>query len=153
MRPSEISDSTAEEFETKSKRFVQMFTELKHVTPYMHAMMMHVSQFMQIHKAILPFTQHGMEKYNDSMTKDSFRSSSHRGQECLTQILQKQNRLEYPEHAGAKRTKRYSVKCGNCGEQGHNHATCIKACSTCQHVPYSGHLVLMDGKRVRRCRS
>ena len=82
-----------------------MFTSIypaKHVTPYMHAMMMHISQFMEIRGAILPFTQHGMEKYNDSMTKDYFRSSSHRGQECLTQILEKQNRLEHLEHRGGK---------------------------------------------------
>ena len=70
----------------------------EYVIPHMHAMMMHVSQFMEIYGTILPFTQHGMEKYNDSMTKDKFRS-----QECLIQILQKQNRLEHLEQSGAKR--------------------------------------------------
>ena len=56
--------------------------------------MQHVGQFMATSGALLSFTQQGLEKYNDVMTKDYFRSSSHRGQECLTQILQKQNHME-----------------------------------------------------------
>lgn len=50
---------------------------------------------MEVHGALLQFTQQGLEKYNDVMTKDYFRSSSHKGEECLQQILQKQNRLEH----------------------------------------------------------
>lgn len=154
VRPNELSDHTVDEFEQKSKDFVVMFTTIypaKHVTPYMHAMMMHVSQFMDIYGAILPFTQHGMEKYNDSVTKDYFRSSSHRGQECLTQVLQKQNRLEHLEHVGEKRGRRFSVTCSHCGEKGHNKITCIKACKDCGHTPYRGHLVVNDGIRVPQC--
>ena len=82
-----------------------MFIEIypaKHVMPYMHCMMQHVSQFMTLSGAILPFTQQGLEKYNDLVTKDYFRSSSHRVQECWTQILQKQNRIEDLENSGAK---------------------------------------------------
>ena len=69
-----------------------------HVTLYMHCMMMCVNEIMQIHGALPPFTQHGLEKYNDRMTKDYFRSSSHHGQECLTQIMQKQNHIEHLQH-------------------------------------------------------
>ena len=79
---------------------------------------------MQIHGALLPFTQHGLEEYNDCMTKDYFRSSSHRGQECLIQIMQKQNSIEHLEHSGAKQTKQFSVTCSNCGKQEHNRLTC-----------------------------
>ena len=84
-----------------------MFTEIypaNHVTPYMHmhSMMQHVRQFMMLSGAILPFTQQALEKYNDLVTKDYYRSSSHRGQECLTQILQKQNQIEDLESSGAK---------------------------------------------------
>ena len=39
---------------------------------------------MSLHGSILLFTQQGMEKYNDVMTKDYFRSTCHRGEECLT---------------------------------------------------------------------
>ena len=95
----------------------------------MNCMMMHVSQFIQIHGPLLPFTQHGLEKY-DCMTKDYFRSSSHRGQECLTQIMQKQNRIEYLEHSGAKRAKRFSVTCSNCDKKGHHVMNNAKYVST-----------------------
>ena len=74
--------------------------------------------------ALLPFTQQGLENYNDIMTKDYFRSSSHKGQECLTQILQKQNRLEYLEHSGAKRIKKFTVACSECNAKGHNKTSC-----------------------------
>ena len=93
-------DVTAEHAKpsNRSQKHLSKFTEVypsKHVTPYMHCMMMHVSQFISIHGAILPFTQHGMEKYNDVMTKNYFRASFHRGLDCLTQILDKQNRIEH----------------------------------------------------------
>ena len=41
------------------------------------------------------------------MTKDYFRSTSHRGQECLKQMLQKQNRMEHLEHSGAKGARNF----------------------------------------------
>ena len=120
------------------------------VTPYMHCMMMHVSQFMSIHGAILPFTQHGMEKY-DVMTKDYFTVSSHRGLDCLTQILQKQNRIEHLEHIGAKRKKSFEIKCSNCKEGGHKMMTCSAACSHCAHSPFSTHLVIINDHNVPQC--
>lgn len=75
-RPGSISDSVVTEFERRATMFVRSFTDIypsKFVTPYMYCMLMcHVSQFMKVHGAILPCTQHGMEKYNDVMTKDYF---------------------------------------------------------------------------------
>ena len=91
---------------------LKSFTDIypaKHVTPYMHCMTMHMCEFMHIHGALLPFTQQGLEKYNDQMTKNYFRSSSHCGQERFIQIMQKQNRIEHLEHSGAQRSKRYSA--------------------------------------------
>ena len=143
------------ESETRSKDFVRSFVELypaKHVTPYMHCMMMHVSQFMKTNGALLPFTQHGLEKY-DCMTKDYFRSSSHRGQECLIQIMQKQNRLEHLEHIGAKRQKRFEITCSNSSEKGHNKGTCTKPCKNCGHSSFSVHLIKINGKKVPECQS
>ena len=75
--------------------------------------------------SLLPFTQHGLEKYNDTTTKDYFQSSSRRGQECLLQIMQKQNRLEHLEHSGAKR-KKFEVTCSGCGGKGHKITSCKK---------------------------
>lgn len=117
----------------------------------MHCMMIHVSQFMEIHGALLPFPQHGLENYNDCMTKDYFRSSSHRGQECLVQIMNKQNRIEHLEHSGAKREKRFSIMCSNCGKQGHNKTTCTGHYTVCNHVPFCSHIVNISGKNIPQC--
>lgn len=61
-------------------------------------------------------------------------------------MLQKQNRIEHLEHSGAKRDKKFQVKCGNYGGDGHNRLTCIKTCSTCGFVPYCGHLINKEDK-------
>ena len=132
VRPEDLTTEKVSEFESQSKEFIRAFTELypaKHVTPYMHCMMQHVGEFMTISGALLPFTQQGLEKYNDTMTKDYFRSTSHRGQECLSQMLQKQNRLEHLEHVGAKRSKKFEIRCSNCNGQGHNRLSCVKSCN------------------------
>ena len=63
---------------------------------------------MELRGSILPFTQQGLEKY-DIMTKDYFRATSHEGEQCLIQILQKQNRMEYLEAKGVKRAKRHDI--------------------------------------------
>ena len=115
--------------------------------------MMHVSDFMTLHGAIVPFTQQGLEKY-DLMTKDNFffRSTSHHGEQCMVQFLQKQNRLEYLESNGAKWTKRH-ITCSNCHSQGHNKWTCKSACANCGEAPFLGHLVLVGRSKVPMCLS
>lgn len=50
-----------------------------------------------------PITQHGLEKYNDAMTKDYFHSTVHQGEQALIQIMQKQNRIS--QRQGCKMTK------------------------------------------------
>ena len=50
---------------------------------------------MRIHGSIVPFTQQGLEKHNDVMTKVYFRASSHRGLQALRQIIEKRNQIEY----------------------------------------------------------
>ena len=66
--------------------------------------MQHVSQFMTVSGALLPFTQ-GLEKYNGTLTKDYFRSTSHRGQECLKQCYKNKIVLSIPEPNGTKNFK------------------------------------------------
>lgn len=124
VRPEHMQPTHAYDFESKARDFVKKFTNIypsKHVTPYMHTMM---NQFMELHGSVLPFTQQGMEKYNDTMTKDYFRATSHRGEQCLIQILQKQNRLELLETKAVKRKKRFDITCSLCKEHGHNRLTC-----------------------------
>ena len=82
---------------------------------------------MELHGSVLPFTQQGMEKYNDTMTKDYFRATSHRGEQCLIQILQKQNRLELLETKPVKRKKKFDITCSLCKGHGHNRLTCKKS--------------------------
>ena len=62
--------------QTMAKKWVAEFTEIYHmnrVTPYMHAMMCHCGQFLRRHGALAQFTQQGLEKYNDRLTKMFFR--------------------------------------------------------------------------------
>ena len=58
-----------------------------------------------MHGRILPFTQQGLEKYNDVTTKDFFRSTNHKGETALRQIMEKQNRLEYLRDSGTHPSK------------------------------------------------
>ena len=118
----ELTTEKIMEFETLSKAFVDNFIKIypaKHVTPYMHCMMYHVSEFMQLHGSILMFTQQGLEKYNDLMTKDYFWATCHQNEQCLIQILQKQNRLEHLENLGAQRPNKHAITCSNCKQKGH----------------------------------
>ena len=154
MKPSEVTEEIISQFQAQSKAFVNDFLRIylaKHVTPYMHCMMHHVGEFMALHGSIVQFTQQGLEKYNDLMTKDFFRSSSHRGMQCFIQILQKQNRLEHLESMGAKRPKKHNITCSNCKENGHNRLTCKAPCLHCKKNPFCGHLVESEGKKIPKC--
>lgn len=74
-QPELISDDEIMAFEEMSRKWVDRFTKVypaKHVTPYIHAMCNNVGQFMKVHGGILPFTQQGMEKMNDIITKQYF---------------------------------------------------------------------------------
>lgn len=123
----------------------------KNVTPYIHAMANHVCEFLKLHGSLLPFTQQGLEKYNDVVTKHYFRSSNHKGVQAFIQIVQKQNCLEYLHDAGANKTKLFSMSCSNCKESGHTKRTCRQACRKCGHVPHNEHLVEVDGHFVASC--
>ena len=97
-QPDEIVDADIEAFERKAKEWVVKFIDVyqaKNVTPYIHAMFNHVGEFMRAHGSILPFTQQGLEKLNDVMTKHYFRSTSHQSEKALLQIMQKLNRIEH----------------------------------------------------------
>ena len=121
-RPEDVTPHTSCEFGSCTKAFVDKLVKIfpaKFVTPYMHCMMMHVSEFVTLHGAIIPFTQQGLKKYNDLMTKDYFQSTTHQGEECLKQIMQKQNRIEHLENMGAKPQKKHEITCSNCKVQGH----------------------------------
>ena len=90
--------------------WARLFIDVYHasnVTPYIHALMNHVHEFMLLHGSILAFTQQGLEKYNDIVTKQHFQSSNHGGQQALSQIMEKQNRLEHMRDISIVPQKRF----------------------------------------------
>lgn len=77
----ELSPAYIIRFEIQAREWVKQFTDVYHarnITPYIHAMASHVSEFMKLHGSIVSFTQQGLEKYNDCMTKTYFRVTNHK---------------------------------------------------------------------------
>ena len=96
----------------------------KNVTPYMHVLVAHLPKLMKDHGNIRMFSQQGLEKLNDDITKDYFKSTNHKsGEDSLWQILFKLNRLEYLTDQECIRIK-HSHVCSKCKEVGHNSRTC-----------------------------
>ena len=105
--------------------WITLFTSIyqtKHVTPYMHILRSHIPQFIKIYGTLAPFSQQGLEKLNDDITKDYFRSTNHHDTESLTQLMFKLNRLEELSH-DSYRIKNTHV-CKLCKTTGHNSRTC-----------------------------
>ena len=109
-------------FDEKAKKGVKDFADIyqiKDVTPYMHCLAMHVSQFLELYGNIAKFNQQGLEKLNDLTTIYFQHASNHREQEALQQILEKRNRIEELEDQGHHRSVR-ELKCSKCNQTGHN---------------------------------
>ena len=98
--------------------------QTKNVTPYMHSFANHVPEFIKRYGNIAKFTQEGLEKLNDITTKHYQRSTNHRHEEALKQVLEKRNRIEDLEDSGYARKKRKTT-CSACGETGHNRRSCV----------------------------
>ena len=125
-----ISDCDTKVFEQRAKKWVNDFCavyQTRHVTPYnVHALAMHVLQFIELYGNISKFSEQGLEKLNDFTTKYYLRSTNHREIEALNQpLIEKRNRLEFLECNGCQRTKR-KCTCSVCGELGHNKCKCLK---------------------------
>ena len=73
--------------------FISVY-QTKHVTPYMHILITHIPEFLDMYGTIIAFSQQGLEKLNDEVTQDYFRSTNHRDGESLKQLLLKLNQLE-----------------------------------------------------------
>lgn len=120
------TECDVKDFEFRSKAWIRLFTTIyqtKDVTPYMHALAMHVPEFMKMYGSILLFTQQGLEKLNDTTTIHFQRSSNHRESEALKQLLQKRNRIEELERKGHQR-KVQAQACSVCKQTGHNRRSC-----------------------------
>ena len=95
---------------------------------------------LALHGTILQFSQHGLEKYNDIMTKEYFRSTSHHGEAALWQIMEKQNQMEHLSDLGSQTKRCFSIVCSNCGGSGHNKLTSVQNCKNCSYSPFRAHL-------------
>ena len=74
------------------KIWFQKFVDLhqaKDVTMYMHSLYAHVPEFLKLYQNLAYYTQQGMEKYNNTVSKDFFRSSNHREVSALKQLFLK----------------------------------------------------------------
>ena len=126
IRLETISVEESTTFAAKSKAWLQLYLtvyQTKHVTPYIHALVAHLHEFFQIHGAIVPFTQQGLEKLNDVYTHYYFKSTNHHEFDSLKQLLLKKNRLETLADMGCERKKKVQT-CSICKKSGHNKRKC-----------------------------
>ena len=111
-------------FEVRTNNWLKKFLEIyqtKQVTPYIHLLTSHIPEMLELHGSLADFTQQGVEKLNDIITQDYFKSTNHR--DSLKHIMLKLNRLEDLSDSGYSRTK-VKHTCSICKEEGHNARTC-----------------------------
>ena len=89
----------------------------------MHVLVAHIPEFLKDIGSLAPYSQQGLEKLNDDITKDYFKSTDHRNKGALSQIMVKLNHLEKLTDQQYYRTKHLHV-CSVCKEMGHNCKTC-----------------------------
>ena len=111
----------------------------------MHSLYAHVPEFLKLYQNLAYYKQKGMEKYYDTVSKDYFRSSNHRGVSALKQLFLKKHRIQLLEAAGLERVKE-SYNFGNCSTSGHTIKTCTAKCSKCGAPTFCAYLVKIDGK-------
>ena len=119
----------ANSIKTKAKSWQTKFLvvyQTKDITQNMHALCLHVPEFLALDGNIEYFTQQGMEKYNDIAFKNFFRSTNHRDVSAVKQLFIKRNRVQFLEAAGCARVKRTDT-CSNCNCTGHTIETCTAA--------------------------
>ena len=108
------TDSAISSLEDKMKKWFQKFLDLhqaKDVTLYMHSLYAHVPEFLKLYQNLAYYTQQGMEKYNNTVSKDFFRSSNHREVSAVKQLFLKKHRIQLLEATGLERVKE-SYNCG-----------------------------------------
>ena len=118
-------------FEQSVHEWLELFLSLfqtKHVTPYIHVLISHVPNILRQYGSLAPFSQQGLEKLNDDLTKSFFSSTNHRDLNALQQMLLKLNRIKELSDNDRCRVKRVHV-CKVCKKPGHNARTC-KSSST-----------------------
>ena len=124
--PKNMNEKEIDDFTNKVTTWMTLFTSVyhtRHVTPYMHILSVHIPSLLRDTGSLAKFSQQGLEKLNDDLTKDYFKSTNHRNEEALKQIMSKLNRLEELTDGQYFRTKHKHI-CSNCDTAGHNKRTC-----------------------------
>lgn len=122
-----MDEQEIKDFTEKAKNWITLFTLLyqtKNVTPYMHVLVAHVPKLLKDFGSLAKFSQQGLEKLNDDITKAYFKSTNHRNEEALRQIMLKLNRLEELTDQQHSRIKHTHI-CSTCKAIGHNKRTCL----------------------------
>ena len=122
----------------------------KDVTPYIHAFVNHVCEFLYKYHNISFFNQQGLEKLNETTTKMFFRGTNMKGKNALTHLILKRSRITTLENKGSFREKR-KVRCRYCYKDGHTILTCSENCMSCNVHKYKTHLVKVDKLWIPSC--
>jgi hypothetical protein len=88
---------TPEELKKRTSEWLELFLTVyakSTVTPYMHAFVFHLHEFVRLYRDINAFNCQGLEKLNDISTGQYFKSTN-KGATALHQMLKKRNRMEY----------------------------------------------------------
>ena len=109
-------------------KFCEMYQK-RHVTPYIHVLVTHVPELLGRFGSIAQFSQQGLEKLNDMTTKSYFRSTNHRKVYALSQLMDKQNRVEHLENLNTPDLMNHGAVCSTCKQRGHNVRTCTQKIS------------------------
>ena len=129
--------------------FLALF-QSKDVTPYIHAFVNHVPEFLQLHGGLNVFNQQGLEKFNDVSTKMFFKGTNMRGIEALRQSMLKRHRIHVLETEGHVRERRI-IKCRNCQGSGHTVLTCMNPCGDCGTAICCKHLTKVGNVWLKEC--
>ena len=119
-----MNEQEIKNFMKEATSWVTLFTSLyqtKDVTPYMHVLVAHVPKLLRDVGSLAKFSQQGLEKLNDDITKDYVRSTNQHDGESLSQLML--NQLEELSHdfSGVKNIH----LCQLCQSTGHYSCTCL----------------------------
>ena len=126
------------------------FFQSKDITPYIHAFVNHVPEFLGLHGSLNLFNQQGLEKFNDVTTKIFFKGTNMRGIEAPRQSMLKRHRIHVLETEGHIREKRI-MRCRNCQGNGHTILTCMNQCCDCGTAICCKHLIKVGNVWLKEC--
>lgn len=85
-----------DELKIRTKNWQKVFLDVYHsneITPYIHAFVHHLHEFVKLYEDVDQFTLEGLEKLNDQTTRQVFRGTN--GKDFLRQLIQMRNRIDY----------------------------------------------------------